>query len=262
MASIADNQYGGRFKDATFVAFASPNINNHNGILNIGFENDPIYKLINGYADNASTVDNFVAANAEYMSGNIDGRNPWSMGAHDGDLVFEIFSRLSQSSYYHLMGPDSVLVFDDSAGLVQDKAADRANTGAFYLGQSVGDTISGRDGADYIEGFGGNDFLSGGAANDIISGGIGNDNLNGGSGADTFVFLANFGRDLIEDFIPAQDYLEISRSVFADFNALYAHATTDGLGNIVVAADANNTITLEDVTIQQLLQYQSHLSFV
>jgi hypothetical protein len=42
MANIAGSQYGGKFASADFVAFASPNISTANGILNIGFENDPI----------------------------------------------------------------------------------------------------------------------------------------------------------------------------------------------------------------------------
>jgi hypothetical protein len=46
MADIASSQYAGRFAAAQFVAFASPAISNANRILNVGFENDPIYKLI------------------------------------------------------------------------------------------------------------------------------------------------------------------------------------------------------------------------
>ncbi len=106
MANIADTAYGGRFTDATFVAFASPNISNANGILNLGFENDPVYKSVNLYADFASTFDNWLAANSEYMAGNIDGRNPFSMEAHDGDIVLDAFGRLTTSSFSSLMTTD------------------------------------------------------------------------------------------------------------------------------------------------------------
>ena len=51
MAGIAGSAFGGAFAAATFVAFASPNIRTAAGILNLGFENDPIYKAINGYAN-------------------------------------------------------------------------------------------------------------------------------------------------------------------------------------------------------------------
>ena len=50
--------FGGEFASATFVAFASPIISTANGILNLGFENDSIYKVLNGYNDfsSASTI--------------------------------------------------------------------------------------------------------------------------------------------------------------------------------------------------------------
>ncbi len=47
---------------ATFVAFASPIISTASGILNLGFENDPIYKALSGYADFSSSLDNLVLA--------------------------------------------------------------------------------------------------------------------------------------------------------------------------------------------------------
>ena len=40
MADIAASQFGGRFASAKIVAFASPNISNTDGILNIGAESD------------------------------------------------------------------------------------------------------------------------------------------------------------------------------------------------------------------------------
>jgi hypothetical protein len=83
MAAVASSQYGGYFADSTFVGFASPNISNANGILNIGFENDPIYKLPvpflqPQYRDYASSADNLVLANDDYLA---DGKQ--HMTAHD-----------------------------------------------------------------------------------------------------------------------------------------------------------------------------------
>jgi hypothetical protein len=73
LADIASSQYAGRFAAAQFVAFASPTISNANGILNVGFENDPIYKVLENFSDQASSLDNLVFATAEYMAGNYDG---------------------------------------------------------------------------------------------------------------------------------------------------------------------------------------------
>jgi len=185
MAKIAATAYGGRFSEAEFVAFASPNITNANGILNIGFENDPVFKAVNFYKDNSSSLDNLVLATAEYMAGNTTGRNPFNMYAHTATLGFAAFARLEQSQFYDLMKPDSVIIFDAADGLVQDRTSGRTKTGAFYLGENVADYIIGRDGHDYIEGFGGNDILKGGMGNDSIRGGDGGDTIEGEIGNDT-----------------------------------------------------------------------------
>jgi Ca2+-binding RTX toxin-like protein len=288
LADIADSAYGGRFADATFVAFASPNISDANGIFNLGFENDPVYKIVEWYDDFSSTFDNLVAANSEYMAGNIDGRSPWSMAAHTEDLAFEVFDRFENSSFYSLMTSDSVVVFDDAAGLVQDMAPDRTGLGAFYLGQTVADSISGRDGDDFLEGFGGDDALIGGAGHDAIEGGAGADTLNGGlgndtlrggteddrlsgdsgndfllggNGFDTFVFAAGFGNDTISDFQVGQDIVEIDDAIFATWADVVANLADDGLGNAVLTANASDLITFEGVakSVLELHQADFHL---
>ncbi|MEX2129695.1 MAG: type I secretion C-terminal target domain-containing protein [Xanthobacteraceae bacterium] len=184
MAKIAASAYDGRFADAKFVAFASPNITNANGILNIGFENDPVYKAVGLHKDFASSLDNLVLATAEYMAGNTTGRQPFNMYAHSASLGFEAVNRLAESQFYDLMKPDSVIIFDAADDLVQDRMSGRTKTGAFYLGESVADQITGRDGNDYIEGFGGNDILKGGKGNDSIRGGDGADLVQGEAGDD------------------------------------------------------------------------------
>src|SRR6185295_5769959 len=130
MAGIAGSAFGGAFAAATFVAFASPNIRTAAGILNVGFENDPIYKAINGYANTSSSLDNLVLATSQYMAGNYDGRHPFDDYAHTFAFVSQSISRLEQSLFYNLMKPDSVVIFDANHGLVQDVTPGRENTGA------------------------------------------------------------------------------------------------------------------------------------
>ncbi|HKY87369.1 MAG TPA: hypothetical protein VJL90_11460 [Pseudorhodoplanes sp.] len=169
------------------------------------------------------------------------------------------------------MTTDSVVVFDDNAGAVQDLGPGRENTGAFYLGQSVADTISGRNGNDYIEGFGGNDTLAGNAGNDALAGGLGNDRLiggagndvlTGGAGLDTFVFMPGFGRDSIADFQAGQDILEIDDAIFATVADLMAQTANDGLGNVIITASVNDVITVENLTKEILQQHLTDVHLV
>jgi Ca2+-binding RTX toxin-like protein len=217
LADIAGDAFGGRFAAATFVGFASPIISTAAGILNVGFENDPIYKAINGYADFPSSLDNLVLATSEYMAGNYNGYLPLDYYAHSSALDVEALTRLSQSVFYDVMTPDSVVIFDANAGLVQDVTPGRENTGAFYLGENLADSIAGRNGNDLLEGLGGNDTLNGGAGDDALAGGAGADVLIGGPGADRYVFDTaalsdgSVGTlDRIVDFTPGQDQLDSS----------------------------------------------------
>jgi Ca2+-binding RTX toxin-like protein len=185
MANIAGSAFGGRFAAATFVGFASPIISTAAGILNLGVENDPIYKAINGYADFPSSLDNLVLATSEYMAGNYDGFHPLDFDAHSSGLGFAALGQLAQSKFYEFMTPDSVVIFDANVGLVQDVTPGRENTGAFYLGENVADSIAGRNGNDFLEGFGGDDILFGNSGTDALDGGGGIDMLLGGTGNDT-----------------------------------------------------------------------------
>jgi hypothetical protein len=174
MADIAFSQYAGRFAAAKFIAFASPVISNANGIVNVGFENDPIYKSLDNYADQASSLDHLVLATAEYMAGNYDGQHPVDYYAHSSSNL-DVIGRLERSVFYDFMSPDSVLIFDAYTGPVTDLTPGREGSGAFYLGEAVADQIIGRAGDDFIEGFAGDDMLSGGAGNDHLDGGMGFD---------------------------------------------------------------------------------------
>jgi hypothetical protein len=190
MAEIAGSAFGGRFAAATFVGIASPIIKTAAGILNIGFENDPIYKGVNNYADFPSSLDNLVLATDKYMAGNYDGRHPTDAYAHSSFLGFEALGRLAKSVFYDVMTPDSVVIFDANAGLVHDVTPGRENTGAFYLGENVADSITGGGGNDFLEGFGGNDTLNGG---------LGDDNIDGGEGVDTAIFSSNYSAYALTD---------------------------------------------------------------
>ncbi|MCY3786488.1 MAG: calcium-binding protein [bacterium] len=84
---------------------------------------------------------------------------------------------------------------------------------------STDDTVRGTPGNDLLSGFGGNDTLHGGGGDDwmrggdgddILVGGAGNDGLVGGAGADVFRFEEGHGDDVIFDFEPGTDLIDLS----------------------------------------------------
>jgi hypothetical protein len=83
----------------------------------------------------------------------------------------------------------------------------------------------------------------------------------GPNGSDTFVFAANFGHETIANFHPDTDVIEIDHTVFADFQALLAATHDDGHGNTVITANPNDTITVKNVAVAQLVQHQSDFHF-
>jgi hypothetical protein len=82
------------------------------------------------------------------------------------------------------------------------------------------------------------------------------------AGQDTFVFPLNSGPLTIANFAPATDSMQFSKSVFANIAALLGETHDDGLGNAVINVSGHDTITLQHVTIAQLLAYQSDFHFV
>ncbi|TDR94744.1 calcium-binding protein [Enterovirga rhinocerotis] len=82
-------------------------------------------------------------------------------------------------------------------------------------GNNLDNVIQGNGGDNVLFGGGGRDTIRGGAGNDTLIGGAGIDNLFGGAGADTFVLTATTAdRDMIRDFVAAEDMLQISAALF------------------------------------------------
>jgi len=91
-------------------------------------------------------------------------------------------------------------------------------TSSVKLGTYRSDRLDGTNSDDVLDGLGGNDRLNGGNGNDTLIGGTGRDILTGGSGRDVFQFKAvsEMGtyanaRDIITDFTPGQDRIDLSK---------------------------------------------------
>ncbi|OOV79688.1 calcium-binding protein, partial [Acinetobacter sp. ANC 5600] len=83
-----------------------------------------------------------------------------------------------------------------------------------YLdGGSGNDDLDGGSGNDTLIGGEGNDILYGGDGDDIIIGSTGNDTLQGGLGSDTFILGQNFGSDILIDFNPSLNDINIVKFI-------------------------------------------------
>jgi len=103
--------------------------------------------------------------------------------------------------------------------------------------------------------------LAGGAGNNFLIAGP-NDTLIGGTGNDTFVFNANFGKDVINNFNTNHDVLAFSHTLFAnDTVAQILSQTHDTSAGAVIAVDAHDSITLYGVTMAQLAAHPSDFHF-
>ena len=83
--------------------------------------------------------------------------------------------------------------------------------------------------------------------------------LTGGIGHDTFAFPNAMGHDEMTNFGIAKDTLQFNATLFANFAAAMADATQVG-ANTVFTIDANDTVTLDNVTKTSLTAGNFHFS--
>jgi predicted extracellular nuclease len=139
---------------------------------------------------------------------------------------------------------------DQIAGLDGADTLSGGNGSDTVLGGQGIDRLSGGNGNDSLLGEAGADVLLGGNGGDTLAGGLGDDRLSGEHGADRFVFTGAFGRDVVTDFDHG-DVLQFGSGAFSGFADLMAHASQAG-DDVVIAVDAQNTVTLQDVTLASL----------
>lgn len=102
--------------------------------------------------------------------------------------------------------------------------------GSTVEGTSSADALSGSNDDDIIAGFGGNDTLIGGGGDDLLLDGPGSDTLIGGPGADIFILTEDSMPDVILDYSPIEDRLDLSRWTFMRSLAQLGFApTADGI---------------------------------
>ena len=102
-----------------------------------------------------------------------------------------------------------VFVAGETAGITRLRL-DLSVLGPVLTGGAADDSLTGGTGDDLILGGAGNDLLTGGAGQDVLADGTGTDTLAGGAGADLFVLSADGQTDVIADFQPGIDRIDLT----------------------------------------------------
>ena len=201
LADLSSERWSGFYKDANYIAYASPTQSTSDKVLNIGYENDPVFRALDGYNFNLSSLgvhdaqqdsatNNIVNFNDHYAS-TLWNALPFSIlniptwishlptGYGDG------LTRVLQSQFYDFTSKDSTIVVanlsDPARGStwVQDlnRNADTHKGSTFIIGSDGNDLIQGGGGNDYLEGRDGNDTFRDDGGYNIILGGKGSNTL-------------------------------------------------------------------------------------
>jgi Ca2+-binding RTX toxin-like protein len=94
-------------------------------------------------------------------------------------------------------------------------------------------------------------YLLGGAGNDVLNGKGGNDVLFGESGADTFVFGPLTGGDVIGDFTPGTDRIDLSAFGFSSYQAVI-NSMHEVNGTTAIDLGGNDLVIINGITISSL----------
>lgn len=127
-----------------------------------------------------------------------------------------------------------------------------AADGVTDYGTAGVDRIAGGNDGDWLFGQEGDDAIAGGGGNDLISDGSGADQLSGGSGGDVFYLSYDQAADMITDFDPAQDRIDLSDWRHAqDPSELTMVANGTGGMTILYREEVLTLIPAEGVTLDE-----------
>jgi Ca2+-binding RTX toxin-like protein len=231
LADLSTNKWSGFYKDSNYIAYASPTQSSTDKVLNVGYENDPVFRALDGSTFNLASVgvhdaakvsatDNIVSFNDHYAS------TAWNVLpfsilniptwiSHLPTAYGDGMNRVIESKFYDLTSKDSTIIVAN----LSDPA--RANTWV----QDLNRNAEPHKGSTFIIGSDGNDLIQGGKGNDYLEGRDGNDTFRDGGGYN--ILLGGKGNNL----------LDLQQSVK---NFVFAN---DGAGNLYVK-DANGGISI------------------
>jgi Ca2+-binding RTX toxin-like protein len=120
-------------------------------------------------------------------------------------------------------------------------------------GGNRNDTLEGQFGNDKLDGGRNNDVLFGGNGDDTLIGGRGNDTMSGESGENLFIIEIGDGQDVIRDFQPGIDSIQIMSSgeIVGGSVGLLASAQQIN-ADVLLDLGATDTILLENIDLNSI----------
>ncbi len=255
-----DTVSGGGGNDAIFGVAGNDRLNGDAGIdylvggdggdtIDGGIDPDAIY----GEAGNDSLVGGSSFSTDILVGG--DGNDTIRGDSGLGD--FDLMNGAAGDDVYHVDTPND-LTFEGAREGNDTVIADIIGAG-YYLYPEVENLILidetpfgvGNDLANRLTGNAIGNYLLGGAGNDTLDGGAGGDVLFGEGGADIFVFTRGTGGDVIGDFSPGSDRIDLSAFGFASFAALQTRFV-ENAGTSAINLDNGDLLVLNGVTNSQL----------
>jgi hypothetical protein len=186
--------------------------------------------------------------------------NGWApIGAEQTATGYEVAWKLTGSDQYTVWATDSSGNYTSSLlGVVSG-----SSTGLESLETSFHQDLNG-DGTVGIPSASGSATLQSAGAGSLKVGftAIPAGDLVVGANQDSFVFAPNLGEVTIANFDPAKDTIQINPSIFADTTALLAATHDDGHGSVVITDAAHDMMTIQHLTVAELLAHQNDFQFV
>ncbi len=216
LADLSGDHWSGFYRDARYIAFASPTQSETTAnVLNIGYENDPVFRALNGSDFSLSSLgvhdahqpfatNNIVSFNDHYASTawnlmpfSIANVSTWVTHLPSG---YESgMNRIVDSAFYDLTHKDSTIVVANLSNPARENTwvQDLNRNAEKHTGSTL---IIGSDGNDLIQGGRGNDFLEGRDGNDTFRDSGGYNIILGGKGVNTLDLQQSLNRvDVVND---------------------------------------------------------------
>lgn len=213
VAKYSDSLADGFYRDADFLAFASPYIyDKAEMILNLGYENDAVFRVLGDHptlkeAFNAlkpgyvnpdkeydSGADNMILFGKAYSSlfwsynSSLSILNhPFGWNAHGQGIRTDAYKRIANSKFYDYTHIDSTVIIDQLSVMKRWNTWVRDKLPKHHKSYGRSSFIFGNEHNNLLEGGQGNDYIDAAGGNDKIKTGLGVDRIDGGSGIDTLV---------------------------------------------------------------------------